>query len=130
MKKIEDKSLKIYNFSHPLVKTEWMSILGDKYRDALPFSWEIVDDHTSADVIVWDGVIGPKSKAINSVLEELKKAKILLLMGEGMTSLKSHPLVNLIDLDQIKYVEVSGWSILPEDILSALETCYQKFSHV
>lgn len=129
--KNEVQPLKIFNLSQPFMKTEWLSLLGDKYRDTLSFPWEIVSDYESAEVVVWDGVISPKrAESINRVLEDLKNNKVLLLMGESMISLRDHKIVSLVDLDQIRYVELPGWTVLPEDILGAIELCHQKLKHV
>lgn len=129
--KEEAKVLKIFQLSHPLMTTEWLSILGDKYQKALPFNWMMVTDVKEADVVVWDGVITPKSAPlVGPLVEEFKQNKILLLVGESMTSLRNHPLVKLAGLDDLRFVEISGWSILPEEILGAIEVCHQKLTNV
>lgn len=123
--------LRIYNFSHPLMHTEWLTLVGDKYFKTLPFDWEMVKDISIAQVITWDGVITPKNQSlVDDMLEELKGNKILLLIGESMTLLKNHPIVKILDPKDLKLVEVAGWSILPEEILAALESCHQKLNHV
>ena len=129
--KEETKVLKIFHLSHPLITTEWLSVLGDKYQKSLAFNWSIVTDLKEADVVVWDGVITPKlSPMIQPLMEEFKQNKILLLVGEALTSLRQHPMVKLASIDDLRYVEISGWSILPEEILAALEACNQKVTHV
>ncbi len=123
--------LRIYNFSHPLMHTEWLTLTGDKYHRTLPFEWEMVKEMASAQVITWDGVITPKNQSIvDEMIRELKGNKILLLIGESMTLLKNHPMVKLLDPKDLNFVEVAGWSILPEEILAALESCHQKLNHV
>lgn len=123
--------LRIYSFSHPLMLTEWLSILGNKYLETLPFAWEITNDYKNSDVVIWDGVITSKNRGlIETMLPDFKASKILLLMGESMTLFRDHPAVKFVDTSELKFVEVSGWSILPEEILSALETCYQKLKNV
>lgn len=129
--KEEAKVLKIFQLSHPLMTTEWLSIFGDKYHNALSFKWMMVTDIKEADVVVWDGVITPKAAPLlGPLLEEFKQNKILLLVGESMTSLRNHPLVKLASLDGLRFVEISGWSILPEEILGAIEVCHQKLTNV
>ena len=123
--------IKIYNFSHPLMNTEFYSVISDKFSRALPFSWEITNDYSSSDVVVWDGVITPKNASlIRSMIEDFKTTKILLLMGESMTLLKNHPIVQMVNLEGLKVVEVPGWNILPEEILSAIELCRERMTHV
>ncbi len=123
--------LKIYNFSHPLMHTEWLTLTGDKYHRILPFEWEMVKDIAASQVIVWDGIITPKNQTIVDELHVvLKQDKILLLMGESMTLFKNHPIVKNLDPKDLKVVEVTGWNILPEEILEAFESCYQKLNHV
>lgn len=123
--------LRIFNFSHPLMHTEWVTLIGDKYHRILPFEWEMVKDLASAQVITWDGVITPKNQSlVDEILATLKDNKILLLMGESMTLLKNHPMVKILDPKDLNFVEVAGWNILPEEILAALESCHQKLNHV
>lgn len=129
--KEEAKVLKIFHLSHPLMTTEWTAVLGDKYSNSLPFSWSFVNNIQEAQVVVWDGVITPKMEPLLApLLEDFKQTKVLLLVGESMTSLKNHSMVKLVSLDDLRYVEISGWSVLPEEILGAIEACNQKLNHV
>ncbi len=124
-------SLNIYCFNQPALNTEWDSLRSDKYKNALPFEWKIVENLEDAQVIAWDGVISPKGRHYTEqVIQKLKDGALLLLMGEGRTLFKDSSVVELLDLDQIRYVELSGWSLLPEDILATLEVCNQKIAHV
>ncbi|WP_408099098.1 hypothetical protein ACJVC5_09315 [Peredibacter sp. HCB2-198] len=125
------KVLKIYQLSNPLLNTEWLSILGDKYQKTLSFEWSLTNDINEAEIVVWDGVISSKSGSILApLIEEFKEKKVLLLVGESVTSLRNHPMVNLVSLDELRYVEISGWGVLPEEVLGALEVCHQKLTHV
>ncbi len=130
MKKIEP-DLKIFNLSQPITVMDWSSLLGDKYQGSLSLNWEFVTDHRDAHVILWDGVLTPKGAPFfQSVLREMGDSKILLLYGEAMTALRNHWPVELVDLAAVKTVDLTGWSILPEDILAALELCHGKLKHV
>jgi hypothetical protein len=123
--------LKIYNFSHPLMTTEWLSIQSDKFSRTLPFEWEMVTDYASAEIVVWDGVITPKNSEMTSMMfKDFKDSKVLLLLGESMTLLRNHPIVRMLNPEGLRYVEVSSWNILPEEILSALEMCREKLKNV
>lgn len=123
--------VKIYNFSHPLMTTEWLSIQSDKFSRTLPFEWEMVNDYASAEIVVWDGVITPKNAEItDSMIKDFKESKVLLLLGESMTLLRHHPVVRMLNPEGLRYVEVAGWNILPEEILSALELCREKLKNV
>lgn len=129
--KEEAKVLKIFHLSHPLMTTEWTAVLGDKYNNSLPFSWSFASNIQEAQVVVWDGVMTPKmGPLLGPLLEDFKQTKVLLLVGESMTLLKNHSIVKLVSLDDLRYVEISGWSVLPEEILGAIEACYQKLNHV
>jgi Ni,Fe-hydrogenase III small subunit len=124
-------TLKIFNFSHPLIQTEWMTLMGDKYNRALSFEWEMVNDIESAAVVTWDGIVTPRNRElVEKMLTQLKGNKILLLIGESMTLLKNHPVVQSFETNELKIIEIPGWSLLPEEILRALETCHQKLNHV
>ncbi len=123
--------VKIYNFSHPLMNTEWLSIQSDKFSRSLPFEWQMVNDYASAEIVVWDGVITPKNAEITSAMfKDFKDSKVLLLLGESMTLLKNHPTVKMLNPEGLRFVEVAGWNILPEEILSALEVCREKLKNV
>lgn len=123
--------VKIYNFSHPLMTTEWLSIQSDKFSRTLPFEWVMVNDYASAEIVVWDGVITPKNAEItSSMFKDFKDSKVLLLLGESMTLLRNHPIVKMLNPEGLRYVEVAGWNILPEEILSALELCREKLKNV
>lgn len=123
--------LKIFNFSHPLMQTEWMTLMGDKYHRTLSFEWEMVNDIESAAVVTWDGIVTPRNRElVEKMLTQLKGNKILLLIGESMTLFKDHPVVQSFETNELKIIEVPGWSLLPEEILGALETCHQKLTHV
>lgn len=123
--------LKIYSLGHPLMTTEWLSILGDKYCHALAFDYAITDNMEEASVIAWDGVISLKQRRILPDIEaQLKKGKTLLMMGESQTLFQDFPLVKIFNSPEIATVQLTGWSVLPEEILAALETCYQKTTHV
>ena len=131
MQKNEIFVLKIYLLPQPLFSTEWLSILGDKYRNCANMRWEIVEDIKDCHVIAWDGVITPKYKIHQEeIFQQLQSGKILLLQGEARTLYKNHPFVELIDLGKISYVELPGWSVLPEQIIAALLQCHEKLAHV
>jgi Ni,Fe-hydrogenase III small subunit len=122
--------LKIYNFSHSLFKTEWLSLLSNKYSAALPFQFVVVDGPEKAQVILWDGIITLKNKAyVDKLLSEAPGAMFLFL-GESVTLAESNPQIKLVDRKALEYVEISGWNVLPEDMLGALQSCYQKLNHV
>lgn len=123
--------LTIFSLAHPLQHTEWLSVMGDKYCHALPFDYVMTDNIQEASIIAWDGVISLKQRPMEQeLISELKKGKILLRMGEAQTLFKDHPFVKLIDTQDIPTIHLTGWSVLPEEILSALEACYQKLNHV
>jgi Ni,Fe-hydrogenase III small subunit len=111
--------------------TEVMSLVGDKYSTALPFAWEFSTDYASSQVVLWDGVITVKNASIvEKMIEDVKKGKVLLMIGESMTLLKDHPMVKIQNTENLNVVEVPGWNVLPEEILVAIETCQKKSGHV
>lgn len=127
----ETEALKVFLLPNLMMNTEFISLLGDKYATALPFTWKFVTDIHAADVIVWNGVIAPKFQGFMELLkEELQGNKVLLLMSESTTLQKELKSVSALDLDNIRYVEVAVQTALPESILSALDECYQKLKHV
>jgi hypothetical protein len=123
--------LKIYSLNQPFISSEWRAIEGDKYRHALPFEIVLTDDIEEAQVIAWDGVISLKLKRlVPEIKNYFNQGKVLLLMGESQSLFKNHALVELFNFKDYKIVELTGWSVLPEDILAALEQCHQKFKNV
>lgn len=105
--------------------------MGDKYCHALPFEVVFTENLDEAAVVVWDGVISLKMERVfPAIEEELKKGKILILTGESQTLYKNHPNVRFFHAPEIATIELPGWSVLPEEILAALENCYQKITNV
>jgi Ni,Fe-hydrogenase III small subunit len=129
--KEKEKTLQIFNFSHSLINTELLSLLGNKYHGALPFSWEFTTEIESSDVILWDGVITPKNnRYVEKLLSESRSGKILLLLGESRTLFQEQPGIKLLNIDHLNIVELPGWNALPEEILSSFYTCYKKLKNV
>jgi Ni,Fe-hydrogenase III small subunit len=129
--KEKTQPLRLYNFSHPLMQTEVFSIASDKYAHSMSFSWEITSDYGLADVILWDGIITVRNtKAVEKMLSDIKTGKVLLLIGESMSLLKSNPMVRIQNTENLNCVELPGWNILPEELLPALLACYKKSKHV
>lgn len=123
--------LKIFSLGHPLMTTEWKSILGDKYCHALPFDYEITDMMEEASVIAWDGLISLKQRRnLPEIEAELKKGKVLLMLGESQTLFQDFPIVKFFNDPEIATIHLTGWSVLPEEILAAFEACFQKINHV
>lgn len=124
-------SLKIHCLWQPLPYPEWSSIIGDKYCHALPFEIILTDKLDDAAIVVWDGIIPLKMERLfPEVEDQLKKGKILILTGESPTLFKNHPDIRLYQPSEVAVIEIPGWPVLPEEILAALETCYQKIVNV
>jgi len=115
-----------------IAEREWSSLLGDKYRSALPFSWELTEDPEKAQVFVWEGTVTKKSApTYKKILELLKQGeRVLLLHPSAWTLFKDEPKVIPVDLEQIRYVEIPGGNVLPEDLLWGLSECFKKLQHV
>ncbi len=123
--------LKIYSLGHPLSNTEWWSILGDKYCHALPFNYEITNSLEDASIVAWDGIITLKQMGQLQTLEsELKKGKVLLIIGDTQSLYQDHPMIKFFDSAEIATIYLNGWSTLPEELFAALEACFQKIVHV
>ena len=123
--------LKIFCLNQPFIDTEWRSILGDKYSHALPFDYTITKSIEESTVIAWDGIVSLKLRRIlPEIAAHLKSGKVLLMMGESQTLLRDHLLVELFNSPEVSTIQLSGWSVLPEEILAALQTCYQKIANV
>lgn len=130
MKK-NNEYLNIFCLSHHLKDVEWSSLLGDKYQEALPFQINLVEDLSEAHIIAWDGIISPKiSTQYDQLLKKLEASALLLLMGETRTLLRNHPFVKSVDTTGMRVVELPGWSILPEELLAALQSCWEKLKNV
>ena len=84
-----------------------------------------------ASVIAWDGVISLTQRRIeDELISHLQKGKVLLRMGESQTLFADHPFIKLFQSPEIATIQLGGWSVLPEEILAALEACYQKMTNV
>jgi hypothetical protein len=121
--------LKIYCLCQPLLMTEWRSILSDKFAHSLPINLELTDDPSQASVIAWDGMISAKMQRLLPEIEHMLKGKTLLVMGEAQTLLNDHPFVRIFEAVE-NAPQLTGWSVLPEELLESLMSCYQKSSHV
>lgn len=129
--KEQQTKIKIFNFSHPLMVTEGLSLIGNKYAKTLPFEWSFTSDFAEAQIIVWDGFVNPKNeKIIMTKIANLTASQVLLIMGESITLFNNHPILKKADFKSVKYVSLPGWNVLPEEILLAFEECYKKISNV
>lgn len=127
----KNTTLKLFNFSHPLMNTEMYSIAGDKYSGTLSFTFEFVDNINDSDVVLWDGLITSKNKNVAEIILGLiGPERILLLIGESLTLFREHPMVKLIDYKNLNLMELPGWNVLPEEILQTLTECYKKLKNV
>lgn len=122
--------LKVFCLSLPQLATEWGSILGDKYRHALPFDVEIVSDPIHSQVIAWDGVVSKKFEIILPEIKGLLKDRILLLTGESTTLLSELKLIETPKIEARAVIELPGWTFLPEELLASLQACFERVSHV
>jgi hypothetical protein len=123
--------LKIFSLGHVLMTTEWKSILGDKYCHALPFDYLITENIEEASIIFWDGIISLKRRNLQQEVESLiSRGKILLIIGESSTLFQNHKMIQYFQSPDSSTVYLNGWSVLPEEILDALDACYQKMIHV
>lgn len=104
--------------------------MGDKYRSHMYFETVIVQTPEEAKVIVWDGVLTPKSApVINDVIDRADKNSVFLITGEGQTLFQDHPFVKLSGrTDAAVFLPPSR--SLPEDLLEALEECRKRLNHV
>ena len=129
--KEKKQTLKIFLLSSPVVATEIFALLGDKYTNALPFRWEMTTDFSSAQIVIWDGVLTLRNQSVmRSVASKMVPGKILLFLNGSATFLKDNPVAGVMELDKVPLVEVRGRNILPEDLISAIEACQKKLSYV
>jgi hypothetical protein len=123
--------LNIFSLGHSIMKTEWLSVLGDKYCHALPFDYRITDNIAEASVLSWDGLISLKQRSLRPEIEaHLQSGKILLIMGQSETFFHEHAMIKYFNHSDATTVHLNGWSVLPEEILDALDLCYKKIINV
>lgn len=124
------KQLSIYCLGGPWLSTEWLSLMGSKYIEHMDFVPVLVTSPDSAQVIVWDGILTPKSsRTMLSLLENLGSQKVLLLTGEAETSLQGSPFIKL-NRGDLPHVVLSPSRVLPEEILESLQECRKRLGHV
>jgi Ni,Fe-hydrogenase III small subunit len=127
---MEKTALNIYCLGGPLLSTEWASIMGDKYREHLSFEPVLVATPDEAQVIVWDGVVTPKShQAINELLDRVSEKTVFLLTGEASTLFLDHPFLQM-NSRKLLSVFLPPSKVLPEEILESLELCRSRSGHV
>jgi hypothetical protein len=122
-------TLTIYNLNNPLFRTEWVSLLGDKYFQALNSEIVLTDKLELADVIVWDGLVSPKmSRLLAEFLSKVKADRYLVLVGEGFSQ---NDYVSSFEAKNLANVfHISGWTALPEKLLELLNHLSQKKKNV
>ncbi len=127
---MDKNALNIYCLGGPHLSTEWMSIMGDKYRGHCSFEPVLVSTPEDAEVVVWDGILTPKnSRIIQELLDRLSDKVVFLISGEASTFHLDHPFVRL-NSRELPTVFLSPSKTLPEEILDALQECRKKASHV
>ncbi len=127
---MEKNTLNIYCLGGPLLSTEWTSIMGDKYREHLSFEPVLVANPDLAQVIVWDGVMTPKSQnPITELLDRVGEKTVFLLTGEAATLFQDHPFIRL-NTRNLPSVFLPPSKVLPEEILESLESCRKLGGHV
>lgn len=127
---MDKTSLNIYCLGGPLLSTEWSSIMGDKYRGHLSFEPILVNSPEAAQVIVWDGVLTPKSAPlIGKLLDTVSEKIIFLLTGEAQTLLKDHPFIKL-NSRNLSAVFLPPSNVLPEELMEALDECRKRAGNV
>lgn len=127
---MEKNTLTIYCLGGPFLTTEWASIMGDKYRTHLSFRPVLVATPGEAKVIVWDGVMTPKSHlTITEMINQVGEKTVFLLTGEAATLFQNHPFVRL-NTRKLSSVFLPPSKVLPEEILEALELCRSRSGNV
>lgn len=127
---MEKNTLTVYRLGGPLLSTEWSSLMGDKYRGHMDFETVLVQTPEEARVIVWDGVLTPKSAPlINDVMAKANPNTVFLITGEAQTLFQDHPFVKLGARPEAT-VFLPPSRTLPEDLLEALEECRKRMAHV
>lgn len=127
---MEKSTFKIYCLGGPLLSTEWNSIMGDKYREHLNFEPVLVSTPDEAQVIVWDGVITPKSQVmISELIDRVSEKTVFLLTGEAATLFQDHPFVRL-NTRKLQSVFLPPSKVLPEELLESLELCRSRSVNV
>ncbi len=127
---MEKNTLNIYCLGGPLLSTEWASIMGDKYREHLNFEPVLVASPDEAQVIVWDGVMTPKSHTtISELIDRVGEKTVFLLTGEATTLLQDHPFIRF-NTRKLSSVFLPPSKVLPEEILESLQECRKMVGHV
>jgi hypothetical protein len=132
VKKTTELELKIFLLGPSLYASEWAALLGDKYRMALAFPWAFTSNIKEAQVIAWNGTYNKKSAEVYKQVEAMLKEenRILVLENEAKTLFDREKTVSYIDLHDMRLVALPSGGVLPEDLLSAIDTCHKKLHHV
>jgi hypothetical protein len=123
--------LKIFTLASSQSHLEWESLLGDKYREAAKFQMIEVDAPQNADVIIWDGVLNPKSRElIESLKPFLDKGVPLVLTGERRAFIEESVVAETLVAPAWKTIILPPWGSLPESLLLSLAEFVRKDAHV
>lgn len=131
MKNTQITVIKVFCLSQTSRNLEWAPLLSHKYKDALDFNLELSSNLEDSQIIVWDGLITPKSEEIfNRVIKKLKSPDATLFYsGEERTLFSDHPYTKRYDLKDTR-LEILPARPLPEEILFALDTFWKKRANV
>lgn len=100
---------------------EWESLFGDKFREASDFALLEVFTPDEADVIVWDGILNPKSQEVIEVLRPVLDRGIpLILTGERRAFYEESVIAEAVPSQSWKTHVLPPWGSLPEELLLSL----------
>lgn len=114
-------TLRLFTLSSSQAHLEWESLFGDKYRDAGSFELSLVDHPQDADVIVWDGILNPKSKDLVETLRPfLDRGIPLVLTGERRAFMDESVVAESLVTPGWKTITLPPWGSVPEDLILSL----------
>lgn len=117
----KNNQLKIFSLSSSLSHLEWLSLLGDKFRDAAEFEAVETQSLDEANVIVWDGIAGPKSRGLVETLRPyLDRGIPLVITGEGRAFVDESLVAEVLGSQDWKSLVLPPWGSLPEDLALGL----------
>lgn len=123
--------LKIFSLASSQSVLELDSLTGDKYREAVNFELSEVSRPEEAHVIVWDGILNPKSEGIVEALRPLLDRGLpLLLTGERRAFIDDSEVAESFISPSWKTLVLPPWGSVPETILLSLAKLMERDPYV
>lgn len=124
-------TLKVFVVANPATQNEWAVLKSSKFANTYSFDWVFTDDLNQAHIFIWDGLKSVTNIGTHKKIEKLMAQEgHILLWVRHLDFLESYKTLSVIDLDQMRYVEINKTQLNPGSMIWALNECKKKLINV